>query len=80
MICFDNICEGINCRQDTTTTEYEYKYLWPRIPTCVTTFTFKLRANNDGHISLSPFQADTDYLIEIGKSFSNIRYKSCRNR
>ena len=50
-----------------TTTTYEYKYLWPRIPSDVTTFTFKLRAQNDGHLSLSPGQVDSPDLVEIGE-------------
>ena len=59
------MCVEGNCRQDSTSATYHYKYLWPQIPDDVTTFTFKLRAKNDGHILLTSTPADPS-VVEIG--------------
>ena len=59
-----------NCREDETTTGHYYRYLWPRIPSCVTTIMFKLRASKDGHILLNSSQADSSDFVEIGKKNS----------
>ncbi|XP_072018635.1 uncharacterized protein [Amphiura filiformis] len=53
------------CRVDQTPDRYVYRYPWPRVPNSVTAVTFKLRANNDGHIALSDERVDKDKLIEV---------------
>ncbi|XP_072019677.1 uncharacterized protein [Amphiura filiformis] len=53
------------CRVYQTPNQYVYRYPWPRVPNTVTAVTFKLRANNDGHIALSDERVDKDELIEI---------------
>ena len=46
---------------------YKYQYVWPRVPAHVTRVTFRLRAHNDGHVSLSADRKDLSDMFEIGK-------------
>ena len=61
-----NIRSG--CIVTQTPDEYQYQYVWPKIQTGVTSFTFKVRASNDAHVALSSTNADTEQMYEIGKT------------
>ncbi len=50
-----------------TPNKYNYQYVWPKIPTGVTSFTFKVRARNDAHVCLSSTNGDVAHMYEIGK-------------
>ena len=56
-----------DCIVTQTPDEYKYQYVWPEIPDGVTSFTFKVKANNDVHVALSSTNADEDQMYEIGK-------------
>ena len=58
---------GERCQINQTPDDYTYQYVWERVPAGLTSFTFRVRATNDAHVTLSPIYGDAAQMYEIGE-------------